>query len=83
MHRTRPLEQVATALLADPGGQHMGADLSRRSGILPGSLYPMLLRMVNNGWLVDGWEDQVGMPRRRYYQLTPAGKRRLSDLTGI
>jgi PadR family transcriptional regulator PadR len=42
-------------------------------------MYPILQRMLDNGWLVDGWEDQANAgrakrPPRRYYELTDAGK---------
>ena len=42
-------------------------------------MYPVLQRMLEEGWLADGWEDhaQTGRakrPPRRYYELTDAGK---------
>jgi PadR family transcriptional regulator PadR len=40
--------------------------------------------MLNEGWLIDGWQDPdtvtKGRPRRRYYQLTAAGRSELSAL---
>jgi len=40
-------------------------------------LRPVLTRMLNEGWLADGWEDAAATggkrPPRRYYELTAAG----------
>jgi len=73
---------VAMALMAEPGGQHWGYELSKRSGVRSGVMYPILQRMLDEGWLDDGWEDQpkVGKakrPPRRYYELTEEGKSEL------
>jgi PadR family transcriptional regulator PadR len=45
-------------------------------------MYPILARMLDEGWLIDGWEDQVQVgrakrPPRRYYRLTDKGKAEL------
>lgn len=67
--------------MADPGGRHWGYDLSKRSGVRSGVLYPMLQRMLDEGWLQDGWEEQSEVhakrPPRRYYKLTDKGKSEL------
>src|SRR6186997_1259578 len=43
------------------------------------SLYPLLYRLERKG-LVDGrWVEKAGERRRRFYRLTPAGKRALAD----
>ncbi len=44
------------------------------------SLYPLLYRMENRGWLKAKWENATGTRRRRYYQLTTTGKQRLVPL---
>jgi PadR family transcriptional regulator len=78
MRKTHALLQVATAILHDPAGQHWGYELSKRSGVRSGVLYPMLTRMLDEGWLTDGWEDQTTVeakrPPRRYYELTDKGR---------
>jgi PadR family transcriptional regulator len=79
MRRTYALVQVAIALMADASGRHWGYDLSKRSGVRSGVMYPTLQRMLDEGWLADGWEDQAQTgkakrPPRRYYELTDAGK---------
>lgn len=66
------------ALLGDPGGRHWGYELSKQSGVRSGVLYPMLTRMLDEGWVEDGWEDPATIrdkrPPRRYYGLTDEGK---------
>lgn len=85
MRKTYALVQVALALMADVGGRHWGYELSKQSGVRSGVMYPILQRMLDEGWLDDGWEDQsqVGRakrPPRRYYELTDAGKAELGAL---
>jgi PadR family transcriptional regulator PadR len=81
MRMTHSLVQVAMALMAEPAGRHWGYDLSKRSGVRSGVLYPTLQRMLDEGWLQDGWEEQGGVrakrPPRRYYELTDRGKTEL------
>jgi PadR family transcriptional regulator PadR len=69
------------ALLEDPNGRHWGYELSRKSGVRSGVLYPKLAQMLNEGWLTDGWEDPAtiqGRSPRRYYELTDMGRRELA-----
>jgi PadR family transcriptional regulator, regulatory protein PadR len=81
MRKTHALVQVAIELLADPYDQHWGYELSRKSGVRSGVLYPMLTRMLGEGWLTDGWEDPNEIiekrPPRRYYELTDKGMAQL------
>ena len=79
MRMTYALIQVSVALMSDVTGRHWGYELSKRSGVRSGVMYPILQRMLDEGWLTDGWEDQeqVGRakrPPRRYYEVTDAGK---------
>jgi PadR family transcriptional regulator PadR len=39
------------------------------------SLYPLLYRLENRGWIRGRWVEKAGQRRRRYYRLTPAGKK--------
>jgi PadR family transcriptional regulator PadR len=78
MRKTHALVQILSALMEEPAGRHWGYQLSRRSGVRSGVLYPVLHRLLDEGWLVDGWEDQESTggkrPPRRYYELTPNGR---------
>lgn len=42
------------------------------------SLYPMLYRLEKRGWIQGRWVEKAGQRRRRYYKLTPEGKRVLA-----
>ena len=43
------------------------------------SLYPTLYRLEDKG-LIDGrWVEKAGQRRRRYYRLTPAGRKMLAS----
>ena len=37
------------------------------------SLYPLLYRLEERGWLHGRWVEKPGERRRRFYSLTPAG----------
>ncbi len=41
-----------------------------------GTLYPILRRLEDEGWVSSEWESgqPPGRPRRRYYTLTPDGR---------
>jgi PadR family transcriptional regulator, regulatory protein PadR len=85
MRKTHALVQVALALMQDVNGRHWGYELSKQSGVRSGVMYPVLQRMLDEGWLDDGWEHQprVGRakrPPRRYYELTDEGKAALGAL---
>jgi PadR family transcriptional regulator PadR len=63
-----------------------GYDIARRideasDGLLRfhvASLYPMLYRMERRGWIQGRWIEKSGQRRRRYYRLTPAGRKVLA-----
>lgn len=42
------------------------------------SLYPLLYRLEERGWLQGRWVEKAGQRRRRFYSLTPEGKRVLA-----
>lgn len=43
------------------------------------SLYPLLYRLEERGWLQGRWVERAGERRRRFYSLTPAGRRVLAS----
>jgi len=43
----------------------------------PGSLFPALHRLEQQGWLASAWGESENRRRAKYYRLTPAGRRRL------
>ena len=38
------------------------------------SLYPLLYRLVQRGWIKGRWVEKAGQRRRRMYRLTPQGQ---------
>ena len=42
------------------------------------SLYPMLYRLERRGWVDGRWVEKAGQRRRRYYKLTPEGRKVLA-----
>lgn len=75
---TAAVSKVLAALLEDPEADRYGLDLMRASGHPSGTLYPILLRLQNAGWVEARWEEidpvAAGRPARRYYRLTPDGR---------
>jgi len=43
------------------------------------SLYPLLYRLEARGWIGGRWVEKQGQRRRRYYRLTPAGRKSLAS----
>jgi DNA-binding PadR family transcriptional regulator len=77
---TIAVAKVLSALVADPDGQRYGLDLMGTTGLPSGTLYPILQRLRDAGWVDSAWEsiDRVaeGRPARRYYRLTADGLER-------
>jgi len=67
-----------------PGPQH-GLGISRRIrqitrgtfDVKPGSLFPALYRLEEQGWLASAWGESENNRKAKYYELTPAGQRQL------
>ena len=63
-------------------GYDIGQLIEMRSGGLlrfnVASLYPLLYRLEKRGWIRGRWVEKAGQRRRRYYRLTPAGKKVLA-----
>lgn len=50
---------------------------SRSRGVLTfhvASLYPLLYRLEDRGWIAGRWIEKAGERRRRFYRLTSAGR---------
>jgi PadR family transcriptional regulator, regulatory protein PadR len=72
--------KVLSALLEEPDRFRYGLELMAATGLPSGTLYPLLRRMQDAGWVTAEWErlDPVaaGRPARRYYRLTAEGIQR-------
>ena len=64
-------------------GYEIARQISERSGgalvFHAASLYPVFYRLERKGWLHGRWLEKPGQRRRRYYRLTPAGRRMLES----
>jgi PadR family transcriptional regulator, regulatory protein PadR len=74
----RPSPQACAiigALAEDPTAWRYGYDLSRELGIKAGTMYPILMRLSDRGWLDTAWEEEPapGRPPRHLYRLTADG----------
>jgi len=49
--------------------------------VKPGSLFPALHRMEEEGWLSSHWGESENNRRAKYYQLTKTGRRQLESET--
>ncbi|MBN2519857.1 MAG: PadR family transcriptional regulator [Bacteroidales bacterium] len=48
--------------------------------VVEGTLYPLLTRLKNSGYLSYRWEESTQGPPRKYYELTDNGKSFLNDM---
>jgi DNA-binding PadR family transcriptional regulator len=73
---TSPQTRIVLALLLEePSSWRYGYALSQRTGLKSGTLYPILMRLAEQGWLETRWEDpeRPGRPARHAYRLTARG----------
>lgn len=76
--RRRPSKQMLLLLsaLAEGASQwRHGYQLIKQTGLLSGTLYPLLMRMTEQGLVESRWLEpaQPGRPARHAYRLTAAG----------
>ncbi|MCQ2180592.1 MAG: PadR family transcriptional regulator [Bacteroidales bacterium] len=48
--------------------------------VVEGTLYPLLVRLKNQGFLSYRWEESTQGPPRKYYSITPSGRVQLQEL---
>src|SRR5215472_10564937 len=72
---SRQTQLVLAALYAAPSAWHYGYDLSRQLELRSGTLYPILIRLAERGFLDARWlePERDGRPARHAYRLTQAG----------
>jgi len=74
---------ILALLQAQPRhGYEIGKLIEIRSGgalhFHVASLYPLLYRLEERGWIQGRWVEKANQRRRRYYRLTAQGQRMLS-----
>ena len=67
---------LLATLLNTPDDWWHGYDLSQETGLKSGTLYPILMRLKEQGLLVSEWcePSQPGRPPRHVYQLSATGR---------
>ncbi len=75
---------VLRALLLGPAHGHTIAHSIERSSeevlqVEHGSLYPALHRLEDQGLIASFWGTSENNRKAKYYRMTPAGKRRLTE----
>jgi transcriptional regulator len=58
--------------------QHLRAASDNVILVGESSLYPALQRLLLNGWVKAEWGTSDNNRRARYYEITPAGRKRLT-----
>ena len=68
-------------------GYEIGKRIEARSGgkisFNAASLYPLLYRLEERGWIVGHWQQKSGERRRRFYRITAGGRRTLAGERGL
>jgi PadR family transcriptional regulator PadR len=67
--------QLLAVLATDAGRWRHGYELSQETGLKSGTLYPLLIRLSDLGWLEARWTEpeREGRPPRHEYRLTEEG----------
>ena len=71
------------ALLSRPQEWRYGYELTKEIGLKSGTLYPLLMRLTDEGLLEAEWHPPArpNLPPRHGYRLTPRGIAFASDAT--
>jgi DNA-binding PadR family transcriptional regulator len=75
---TRTMTRTLLAFLDAPRSWRYGYDLMKAADVSSGTLYPLLARLSDDGWLESRWEESEypGKPPRQLYRLTATGRTR-------
>ena len=80
---TLQTQLLLRAFLADPQQRRYGLELCDMVGLTSGTIYPILARLEQIGWLESDWEEVAtaadGRPRRRIYRLTRDGAEQVGE----
>lgn len=83
----RPSKQMLLlldALAARAGNWRYGYELMKETGLMSGTLHPLLMRMTDQGLVEAEWRtpEQPGRPPRHVYRLTAVGVTLARDAAG-
>ncbi|WP_205718269.1 PadR family transcriptional regulator [Actinomadura sp. WMMA1423] len=73
---TTPTRLVLDVLIASAEDPPWGYRICEEAGIGSGTVYPILERLEQAGWIEGEWErgQPEDRPRRRFYRLTNVGR---------
>ncbi len=73
---------VLAVLARTPESSRYGYDLGKELGIKAGTLYPILIRLCERGFLEASWEADppAGRPPRHLYRILAPGLRLVEEL---
>jgi DNA-binding MarR family transcriptional regulator len=73
---TTPTWMVLDVLIAAADDPPWGYRICEEAGLGSGTVYPILERLEEAGWIEGAWEtgQPASRPRRRFYTLTSAGR---------
>ena len=81
---TQQTLKVLGTLMSGQTRELSGAEIAKLSKLSSGTLYPILYRLEEFGWLDSCWEvgdpAMLGRPRRRYYRVTGEGAKRVQEV---
>ena len=74
-NKSRQTRALLDELLQQSRAWRYGYDLSKQTGLKSGTLYPLLIRLSEQGLLESQWipPERVGKPPRHAYRLTAEG----------
>jgi PadR family transcriptional regulator, regulatory protein PadR len=74
---TVPFLKTITVFINSPSRQYSGADICRETKLFSGTVYPLLYKLEEKGWIKGAWEEidphKEGRPKKRLYQITSSG----------
>ena len=76
--------QIFQAFLDAPSDETYGFELAEATGLPSGTVYPILRRLEDDGFIKSHWAEVEGKTqrrRRRYYELTGEGRRAAQTAT--
>jgi PadR family transcriptional regulator, regulatory protein PadR len=71
-HASKQVDSLLRAFLEEPERWRFGYELSKELRIGSGTLYPALMRLAEDGYLEQRWDDEHAKPRHMY-RLAPDG----------
>lgn len=73
--------KTLTVFVNNPSDKFSGADICNATKLMSGTVYPLLFRMEEKGWLLGTWEQtEEGKQPRKVYVLTRPGLDRGRDI---